>query len=178
MSKRPFQDNPDYLHDDEEDFGPSKTQRKREMHELQKIGEQLLAVRPDQIINIPLTDELIAAIDESRRITKHEAKRRHLQYMGKLMRKADVDAIVHALDLLDPSSSAFQAQLAIVEHWRSQLLTNDNAVLSDFLQEYPQADRQHLRQLIRNVPQREEGPDLSHNAAKKLFKYLKTLLLD
>lgn len=177
MSKRPFQDNPDFMHDDE-DYGVSKTQLKQEMHELQQVGERLLNLRDDQLARIPLTDELEAAVQESRRIPKNEARRRHLQYMGKLMRKADAEIISHALDLLDPSSDAFQAQLAIVEHWRVQLLTSDNAILAQFLDDHPGADRQHLRQLIRNVPVKDGKADLSHNAAKKLFKYLKELLLD
>ncbi|WP_119396022.1 ribosome biogenesis factor YjgA [Salinibius halmophilus] len=177
MSKRPFQDNPDYMQDDE-DFGPSKSQVKREMHELQAIGERLLVLKDDQIANMPLTDELVVAIHDSRRITKNEARRRHLQYVGKLMRKADTEAIIHALDLLDPSSEAFQQQVALVEHWRNKLLTQDNASMAEFLDEYPSADRQHLRQLVRNVPVKADGPDLSHNSAKKLFKYLKSLLLN
>lgn len=176
MNKLPFQDNPDYMHDD--DFGPSKSQIKREMHELQEVGERLLNLRDEQIAKMPLTEELIAAIIESRRIPKNEARRRHLQYVGKLMRKANSDDIIHALDLLDPGSDAFQQKLAVVEHWRAQLLTGDNATMAQFLDEYPNADRQHLRQLVRNVPIAPDGPELSHNSAKKLFKYLKSLLID
>lgn len=162
----------------EEDLGPSKTAVKKEMHELQQLGERLLGVPISVLSDLPLSAAMRAAIDEDKRIKSFEAKRRHLQYIGKLMRDHDVAAISLQLDLLDPSTQAHQQQMAEVEFWRTRLLTDSGAGLTEFLQQYPTTEIQSLRQLIRAVPSRDDGaPNLSHKAAKKLFQFLKETLL-
>jgi ribosome-associated protein len=76
---------------------PSKSSRKRAALALQKLGDQLVRMRPDEVAALPLTESLRDAIDEARRLTRHGALARQSQYIGKLMRDADVDAIEAAL---------------------------------------------------------------------------------
>ena len=72
---------------------PSKTQRKKQMHDLQELGAQLVELNDDQLASIELPESLLDAVNEARRVTKFEAKRRQLQYIGKLMRNIDPEPI-------------------------------------------------------------------------------------
>jgi ribosome-associated protein len=76
---------------------PSKTQLKRQMHDLQRLGERLVRLSPVQLARIELPEPLREQIELARRITAREALRRQLQYIGRLMRKADAEAIGAAL---------------------------------------------------------------------------------
>ncbi|WP_428241980.1 ribosome biogenesis factor YjgA [Gynuella sp.] len=151
----------------------SKTRMKKEMHELQEIGMKLMELNQSQLDTIPLTDELIAAITESKRITSREARRRHSQFVGRLMRKADYDAIVHGIELLDPASDAYARLHQQSERWRDRLLTGDNDELVAWFDQYPDCDRQQLRNLLRNsLKEIEQKPD-SWLARKKLYQFIK-----
>jgi ribosome-associated protein len=77
--------------------GPSKSQVKRDMAELQALGEQLTRLPDSQLATIALEDDLREALAELKRIKSHEARRRQVQLIGKLMRGADADAIRAAL---------------------------------------------------------------------------------
>lgn len=79
---------------------PSKTRLKRQMHDLQRLGERLVALPPAQLARIELPEALREQIDLARRITAREALRRQLQYVGRLMRGADADAIRAALEAM------------------------------------------------------------------------------
>ena len=83
--------------DDFDERPPSKSSRKRAALALQKLGDQLVRMRPDEVAQLPLDESLRDAIDEARRLTRHGAMARQSQYIGKLMREADVDAIEAAL---------------------------------------------------------------------------------
>ncbi len=70
---------------------PSKTELKRQMHALQALGEQLVELSHDQFARLDLPDELREAVEFAHRVKGHEARRRHMQYLGKLMRHADAE---------------------------------------------------------------------------------------
>lgn len=90
------------VHDDEEIEAPSKSARKRHMTALQELGEALTELSDKQLASVPVDDErLLLAIRESRRIRQHGAKRRHLQYIGKLMRAIEAEPVAAALAALD-----------------------------------------------------------------------------
>jgi ribosome-associated protein len=150
----------------------SKTAIKNEMAALQDIGKKLTELNADQIKQIPMTDELAKAIEESKRIHQREATRRHLQYIGKLMRRQDIEAIQHQLDLFDTSSRVYAQALHKLEKLREQLIEGDQSVLTDYLEETPGVDVTRLRQLIRNA-QKEKKQEKNLGSAKKLFRYLK-----
>ena len=113
---------------------PSKTKRKKDMHALQEIGEQL----------VELGTKKLAEFD------KHGARRRQLQYIGKLMRQVDVLPIQEKLAVWNQTSLQHTARLHNLERWRERLLS-DEAALTEFAQKYPNVDLQQLRMLIRNT---------------------------
>ena len=80
---------------------PSKTRLKRQMHELQRLGERLAALTPAQLARVELPEALREQIELARRITAREGLRRQLQYVGRLMRTADADAIRASLAAMD-----------------------------------------------------------------------------
>ncbi len=151
----------------------SKTQIKREVEALQEVGKKLLQQKPEVIAKLPLSDSLRAAINESKRINQNEAKRRHLQYIGKLMRDVDVEQIQELIDRQEAGTKAYIQHFHALETWRDRLLADDGEI-SSFLEAYPKADRQHLRQLIRNA-KREEKQNKPPASARKLFKYIREL---
>jgi ribosome-associated protein len=152
----------------------SKSQVKREMHELQAIGKKLVSLNNDQLAKVPMDSALREAINECRRLKKGEAIRRQLQYIGRLMRLADADAIGTALDSFEAGKQAHDAHFHRLERWRDRLINGTADDLTDFVAAYPQADVQHLRQLIRNA-QKETLQQKPPASARKLFKYLREL---
>ncbi|MAE33847.1 MAG: hypothetical protein CMH97_01075 [Oceanospirillaceae bacterium] len=153
----------------------SKTEMKREMQRYQDLGETLCNLSPAKWSDLPVTDVLMAALEESRRIKKHEARRRHFQYIGKLMRSEDIDAIQEAIDMLDPSSEAFGRRIGQLEQWRNRLI-NDGKAMNEFLDTYPDTDRQQLRNLVRNAQKEMQAePPKPGTAFKKLFQLIKEI---
>ena len=149
--------------------GPSKSQRKRDMIALQKLGGQLVEQSVERIQKAPIPEDLRKAVLECQRIKNHEGHRRQLQYIGKLMRKLqenEVEAIKQQLDSWKGLSKADTALLHAVESLRAQLLENPNA-LTDFLARFPQADSQQLRTLIRNAKKEQ-----AENKPPKAFREL------
>ena len=167
-------------HDDAghaEDTGPgrpSKSRLKREMDALQSLGEQLVAVKPDRLAKIDMPDKLRDAVRDAQRfINKHEAKRRQLQYVGRLMRDVDPAPIQAALDEINGVSAAANARQHALERLRARLL-EDEAVLGEIAGEHPGADLQHLRQLRRNAL-KEAAANKPPRAFRELFRVLRAL---
>jgi ribosome-associated protein len=161
-------------HEEEMDLPPSKTKIKKQMHELQDIGEQLVALSKDQLKEIELPETLRDAIVEAKRITKFGAIKRQMQYIGRLMRHVDPAPIVAKLEVWSGKSSQHIAYMHRVERWRERLLENDNA-LTELLAEHPEADAQRLRALIRNALKEKEllKPPKSY---REIFQVLREIL--
>jgi ribosome-associated protein len=159
--------------DDESYRGPSKSSRKREMLALQSLGEQLVALSADRLSRVPMPDDLRDAIRDAQRFTKHEARRRQLQYVGRLMRNVDADPIKACLDAFNGVSRAETARQHRLERLRSDLL-EDEKVLGNIARDWPGADLQHLRVLRRNaLKEREQGKP--PRAYRELFRVLRDL---
>ncbi|WP_251978942.1 ribosome biogenesis factor YjgA [Salinicola avicenniae] len=155
----------------EDDTPLSKTQRKQEMQALQALGERIIALDPAVRARLPLSDDMLDAVEETARIRSHEGRRRHMQYVGKVMRKEDRAAIQAAFDEIDQEQVQRNAAFHRLEQLRDRLIEDDSA-LEPFIQAHPQVDRQMLRQLIRNARaerQREKPPA----SARKLFQLLR-----
>ncbi|SEG21859.1 ribosome biogenesis factor YjgA [Nitrosomonas ureae] len=133
-----------------QDIAPSKTKRKRDMHALQEIGEQLVELDPKKLAEFDLPEILSDAIRQARAMQKHGARRRQLQYIGRLMREVDALPIQQKLDSWRQVSIHQTARLHQLERWRESLLSDEHA-LTEFAQQYPAADLQRLRSLIRNA---------------------------
>lgn len=149
---------------------PSKSSRKREMHALQALGEQLVALSAERLGKVPLPDALRQAVLDARRFTKHEARRRQMQYIGKLMRSVDADAIRAAIGRAIGDSKEAVALMHRCERWRDRLLDDDGA-LTEFLGEHPRADAQQLRATIRAARrERDTGEPPKH--VRALYRWL------
>ncbi len=160
--------------DDDAKF--SKSERKRNDQALQALGTRLLDLAPEQLANLPVADELRDAVNDARRIRSHEAHRRQLQYIGRLMRNlGDPAPLRDALALLDAGHARGVAHQHHLEQWRSRLLDDGDTALATLLRDYPTADRQYLCQLIRQAEQ-ERRLDKPAKAARSIFRYLSELM--
>ncbi len=149
----------------------SKTRRKRDMHELQALGERLVALPAAQVDSMHLPADLALAVQEAKAITSHGARRRQMQYIGRLMREVDPAPIAERLAALDGHSAAAAAQHRRIELWRTRLLADD-AALTEFAQEHPAADLQALRAAIRNA-RREQKEARAPRAFRELYRLLR-----
>lgn len=167
------------MHDrPESDAAPeriSKSQHKRDMAALQSLGASLLDLPQAQVDALPISTELAAALREARRITSHEARRRQVQYIGKLMRAEDPAPIRAALAAAAGQSSAARARQRQLEQWRERLIADD-AALTAFAIEHPAADLQVLRTLIRNA-RREIAGAHPPRAQRELFRLVRGTLV-
>ena len=136
----------------------SRTDLKRESDELQELGKELLTLRADLLTRLDLPDKLAEALREARRITNFEGKRRQMQFVGKLMRKLDPEAVHAVRDALtEQRSGSAKEKLALhqAEQWRDRLLAQDSAQ-AEWIAHYPGTDIQQLRALIRQA--RKDAP--------------------
>jgi len=155
---------------------PSKSELKRQMTALQKLGEELVAEPRDRLKRVPLPEDIRDAILECQRIKDHEGRRRQLQYVGKVMRALEEDevaAIRKVLDSWKGASKAETAALHAVERQREKLLADDKA-LTQLLSEHPHLDAQQLRTLIRNA-RKEQADNKPPKAYREIFQILKQL---
>lgn len=153
----------------------SKSERKRQSHALQELGRTLIELPAQQLATVPLDDVLAEAVALGRRINQHGARKRHLQYLGKLLRQRDTTPIEMALNALEQRHRSENARFHRVEKWRDRLIEEADEALGEFLAAYPDCDRQHLRQLIRNARQ-ERDRGAAPKAARELFKVLREIV--
>ena len=158
------------MSDDHTDAPLSKSARKRAAEAAQVLGRRLTQLKPDQLTAMDLPGDLAAAIADYQRFTSHGAQRRQLQFIGRLMRDADIDAISSAVDALEGQSASARAQFAQTERWREALLAEQDA-MTQFIAQYPDVDRQMLRQLVKKV--RSANTEQQRKSqARTLFRYL------
>jgi ribosome-associated protein len=153
---------------------PSKSQRKRDMAELEDMGEALTGLSEDRIKRMDLPEDLRVAVLEAKRIKSHGARRRQLKYIGKVMRQIDPAPIRAQLDALEGTSRAQTAWTHKIEHWRHRLLSDD-AALDALVAEYPAASHPQLRTLI-ETSQREKALGRIPRAYREIFQVLRKLV--
>jgi ribosome-associated protein len=153
---------------------PSKTRRKQEVHALQALGEALVALRAEQLARIELPERLRDAVMEARRISGFEARRRQLQYIGKLMRSVEAGPIRAALDAAQAPARAEVAAHQRAEAWRERLLADPDAV-NDLLAEYPAAEIRQLRALA-HAALRERAENRPPRSYRALYHALRALI--
>jgi ribosome-associated protein len=159
----------------EEELPPiSKTRRKQQMEELQALGEELVTLSPDRLKKIELSENLRDAVSAAQRLTRpDEARRRQMQYIGKLMRTVDVEPLRAALALLRGESASETAKLHRLERWRTELLA-DEKVLHEIATRYPAVDLQYLRSL-RRAALKETEQSTAPRRSRAIFQLLKDL---
>lgn len=155
---------------------PSKSELKRQMTVLQKMGEELVNEARDRVKRVPMPEDVRDAILECQLIKDHEGRRRQLQFVGKKMRTLDeeeVAAIQRTIDSWKGLSKADTANMHAMERRRDKLLTDDKA-LTVLLSENPELDVQHLRTLIRNA-RKEQAENKPPKAYREIFQILKEI---
>lgn len=159
-------------------LSPSRSQQRREALEVLELARQLSELTAQQIARLPVPERLIPHIDETRRIPSHGAHKRQLQFLAKQMRREDDETLEAIRDALDSSGEAARLETAMLhraEAWRDRLMADGDAALTELLDEYPHADRQHLRQLARNAHE-EKLRNKPPHAFRELFRELRELL--
>jgi len=167
----------DEYHEDFDENHKSKSQLKREMHALQALGEKLTHLPKKQLASLDIPDTLRQAISDYQSFKSNIAKKRQLQFIGKVMRSVDPEPIEVYLEKLESRQRDQTRQFHHLEQWRDRLLQEGDSALGELLNEAPQIDRQQLRQLIRNA-QKEAAANKPPRAAREIFQLLKEQLLN
>ena len=167
--------------DDEtgEFFSPSRSQNRRDALDVLELAETLTGLSAAQLARLPIPDELMPHIRDTQRITSYGARKRQIAFLAKQMRRQDdaaLDAIRDAMSKDGEAARRETAALHRVEALRDALLGFEgDAAMTALLAEHPHADRQHLRQLVRNAHD-ERKRNKPPRAFRELFRELKELL--
>jgi ribosome-associated protein len=151
----------------------SKTKLKAAMQELQAMGEELIGLSKAKLAQLNLPESLYDAVKDAQKITSNGAIARQKQYIGRLMREIDTAPIADQLARWKGTNAEENAHFHQLEKLRSRLIEDDSA-LSGFLNEYPQADSQQVRTLIRNA-RKEAAAGKPPKSSRELFKLLRDL---
>jgi ribosome-associated protein len=160
----------------EEDDFISKTRRKRQMRDLQDLGAALVQLSKEQLARIDMPESLRDAVMDCRGITKHEARRRQVQYIGRIMRDIDAGPIAAQLAEIEAPSRRQTALFHVAERWRTDLLQQPDAI-ARFVKEYPEADPHRLRELAEEARE-EQRTSKPPRRFRELFHVLNALLQD
>jgi ribosome-associated protein len=161
--------------DEASEEGPSKSEIKRQMLARQALGEDLARLSDKQLAQLPIHDErLLAALRETRNIRSKNALKRHLQFVGKLMREVDPAPIEAALQAMRRPARQQNEVFHQLEQLREEVLSAGAPGVELVLKRWPEADRQQLRQLVLQH-QREIQRSKPPAASRKLFRYLREL---
>ncbi|MEE8343017.1 MAG: ribosome biogenesis factor YjgA [Gammaproteobacteria bacterium] len=153
---------------------PSKSQRKRDMAELQTLGKQLVEMPSRVFVSMDLPDNLREAVEFARAIRSNEARRRQLQYIGRIMRSVNADQIRSQLQRYKHDKQTVSQQHHDLEELRESLISDGETALTELLGKFPDANNKTLRQLIRNA-RTEHQQDRSGKACRALFRHLRDL---
>lgn len=161
------------MNQDFEVLPKSKSQIKRELHELQALGKRLVELSDKQLVHIPVSEKLRDAIVAAKPM-KHGALSRQIKFIGNLMPNEDVNSIRLALDKLQQPHKDEVSAFHELEQWRDRLLQGDQDLIDELANRYENFERQHVSQLIRNA-KKEQGMSKPPKSARLLFKYLTEL---
>jgi ribosome-associated protein len=167
------------IHDELDDFeeGLSKTEQKKAMERLQALGERLAELRTERLKKMPISETLFVALEELKRLKSHEAVRRHKQFIGKLMRDENEEAILNVLNPLANPTLNRQMEVLV-----ERLLTQGDPAINEAVRRYPAAERHTLRQHVRAALKEqqiwtalaeEQQATMEKTARRKLLTYLR-----
>jgi ribosome-associated protein len=160
----------------EEDDFISKTQRKRQMHDLQDLGKALVKLSREQLARVDMPENLREAVNECRRFTRHEAIRRQMQYIGRIMRDIDAEPIAAQLAEIEAPSKRQTALFHVAEKWRDDFVQSPDAI-AQFVKDFPAADVEKLRSLAEQARE-EKRTSKPPKRYRELFHVLNGLLQD
>lgn len=151
----------------------SKTEIKREMHQLQDFAQRLIEMSKHQRSRLPLSDDLKDAMVLADKITnKHEALRRHIRHTAKILLETDLEPIHQAIEVMANKHQQETAKFIRLESLRDDLITQGNSAVEALIAEFPNIERQKIKQLIRNAAKEKKAEKLGKHY-KNLFTYLK-----
>ncbi|MDP6535345.1 MAG: ribosome biogenesis factor YjgA [Gammaproteobacteria bacterium] len=151
---------------------PSKTQRKKDALALQKLGQQLTRYSHSQLTKLPLTERVVIAImDYNRLPNSHGAKKRQLQYIGRLMRDCDFQSISHAVNQLQMGSPDPAPIDSLVMQLCDRILQGGDSEIHAIVDGNERLERQKLRQFYRDFS---KGGEQQCKIRQKLLAYIKT----
>ena len=151
----------------------SKTEIKREMHQLQDFGQKLVEMSKQQRSRLPLTEELKYAMVVADRIrNKHEALRRHIRHIAKILLETDLAPIHQAIDVMANKHQQETAKFLRLEGVRDELIEQGNDAVEALLTEFKQMERQKLKQLVRHAAKEKKAEKIGKHY-RNLFTYLK-----
>ena len=163
---------------DEQDYGPSRTQQRREALAVLTLASQLVELAPSRLAKLDLPDDVRREIDITRRITAHGARKRQMAYLAKVMRRFGDDDFAAVRGELGENREKQRQDTAAMhrlEAIRDRLVAGDDDALSELIGEYPQVDRQRLRSLLRQARLERETPNKPPRAYREIFQLLKEL---
>ncbi|WP_408953217.1 ribosome biogenesis factor YjgA [Lysobacter sp. Hz 25] len=160
-------------------LSPSRSQNRREALEVLALGEKLVSLTEAQLSKLPVPESLLPHIRDCKRITANIAHKRQLAFLAKQMRREDDEVLEAIRDALDEDGEAARREVAAmhrIENWRERLLAEGDTALAALLDEYPQADRQRLRQLARNTLEERKRNKPPHSF-RELYRELRDVIL-
>lgn len=166
----------DYF-EEENRRGPSKSSLKRESHAMQDLGGELLELSNENLQKLDLPPELYEAIRVGKTITAHGGLRRQKKFIGKLLRNLDPESIRAGIASIKHEGADAVRTQHLCEDWRKRMLAEGDSVVNEFIESHPGADRQKLRQLVRDGQREREGGE-SPRSARALFRYIREILMD
>ena len=150
----------------------SKSQRKRDAHELLDLAKKLISMPEARLKKLPLDDDLREEVDFARSIRAHGARKRQLMTVGKMLRQRDTDELMDLVNNFNQKNRQVNARFHHIEAWRDRLIEGNDQDLSKLLDQTPDINVQTLRQLIRNA-KKEAKLGKPPAASRKLFKLLR-----
>jgi ribosome-associated protein len=159
-------------------LGTSRSQQRREALDVLALAQRLVALSPSQLAKLPIPEPLLPHIDDTQRITSHIARKRQMAFLAKQMRREDDEALDAIRDALDAGGEAARQEAALLhraEDWRERLLEEGDEALAELLSQHPGADRQQLRQLVRNTLDERKRNKPPH-AFRELFRAVRDVL--
>lgn len=160
--------------EDDDQFEISKSQVKRELDELKKLGSELLEFSDDELRQLEISEVLLEALRTTKRITSNSARKRQMQYVGKLLKAEDAAPLIAAVDVHQHQHATLTRDFHKLEKLRDKLIRDGDSALADVLALFPRADRQHLRKLVRQT-RKEQETKQPPRASRLLFRYLREL---
>jgi len=160
---------------EEDDNWVSKTQRKKECDEVLELGEKMITLNKDELAQIKMDEELRSAIEEAQRIKSNSALKRQKHFIAKVMRGLNDESLAAQVERVIHKHDIYNADFKRMEKWRDLIIENGDRGINDFLVEYPQADRSHLRQLVRNAA-KEKKNNKPPAAYRQIFKYIREVV--
>ncbi len=165
---------------DEDTRAPSKSALKRQSHELQELGKQLLAMPDSRLASIDMPERLRDALDQWKKTRSFEGKRRQLQFIGKVMREVDSEPLREAVASFQMGHAKDALQLHQVERWRLELINDEADAMTRWMAAYPESDAQQLRNLVRQARKDAAAAPEQRNgrAFRELFQVLRKVVAE